>query len=382
MIDFEFKPCPGEDENTFTKRKAYYIRLLCPRIRLGTDNLNKKLNNLKPLSAGDRKEIDALWAHYLTPSQRDQLIDYRWYESYNKVLREGERLCDYMPDEFYFTFIDEYFTNPQHSNLCDDKNLYDLYFHDINRPEVIFRKMHNLFLDGDYNEITLEKAIALASEKSEVILKVGKFSFGGHGVLFWDSTKGDSLLKDYLLSSENIICQNVIKQHSELNRLNPRCVHTIRVMSLLFHDKVHVLSSVLRMGINGARVDNASSGGIFCGIKPDGQLKNVAYDYAVNVYPRHPQGTAFESVVIPNFSECISIVTSLAKRFCIISNLISWDFAIGEDGHPILIEFNVSCGGVNTHQLCNGPIFGDLTEEVLDDVFKNSYTLNSILKSM
>ena len=34
------------------------------------------------------------------------------------------------------------------------------------------------------------------------------------------------------------------------------------------------------------------------------------------------------------------------------------------------------------HQLCNGPIFGDMTHNVLKEVFDKSYTLNSIIKSM
>ena len=62
--------------------------------------------------------------------------------------------------------------------------------------------------------------------------------------------------------------------------------------------------------------------------------------------------------------------------------MISWDLAIEENGDPLLIEFNVCYGELDFHQLCNGPIFKDLTREVLDDVFENAYSLNSILKSM
>ena len=63
------------------------------------------------------------------------------------------------------------------------------------------------------------------------------------------------------------------------------------------------------------------------------------------------------------------------------SRLISWDLAIDENAQPLLIEGNLTFGELDFHQMCNGPIFGDLTEEVLKDVFANSYTLNSILKS-
>ena len=96
---------------------------------------------------------------------------------------------------------------------------------------------------------------------------------------------------------------------------------------------------------------------------------------------KHPQGVSFESVTIPNFSECTDLVTILAKRFSSLSRLISWDLAIDEAGHPLLIEFNLTWGQLDFHQYCNGPIFGDMTEDVLNDVFNNSYTLKSIIKS-
>ena len=140
------------------------------------------------------------------------------------------------------------------------------------------------------------------------------------------------------MKPEDLIFQDLIHQSEFMSSFNPDSVNTIRTMSMLRKDgTVKIYSSILRMGIKGAKVDNASSGGIVCGIRPNGQLKEVAYDTCANLFLKHPQGTAFESVTIPNFNECIEIVNLLAKRFCSISRLISWDLAIGEDGRPILI---------------------------------------------
>lgn len=381
MNVFPLRPYPGESIVSYEKRKAYYHRILVPRIAYGQDCLDNKLNNSKPISASERDEIDAFWSRYLTSVQRDTLMDYRFYDVYNKVLREGKRLCEYMPEDFYSLFIDEYFDNPQHSLPCDNKNLYDLYFHDINKPRTVFRKTRDLFLDEKYNEITLDMAIAMAREQGEVIVKPSLFSRSGRGLLFWNSgTDDETVIKDYLLNADDAVCQEVMKQHSELSRLNPTSLNTVRIMTLLLHSKVHVLSSVVRMGIKGKRVDNFTNGGIGSGIKPNGQLKNVAYDYQANRYDKHPSGTVFESVTIPNFNECIELVTNLAKRICTVSRLVSWDLAIDESGHPSFLELNFD-GGLDIHQLCNGPIYGEMTHEVLDYVFKNAYTLNSILKS-
>ena len=325
MVDFELEPYPGEDEVSYVKRKAYYYRMLKPRMTYDKP-YEMKLISAAPLSSSDKKEISTFWEGYMPSNAVNQLIDYHYYGIYKRVMRENELLSKYIPDSFYYLFIDDYYTNPQHSIPCDDKNLYDLYFHDINRPKVLFRVMYDMLLDDDYNQISVEDAIAMAREHGEVILKATRFLGSGHGVIFWNSaTEDDSIVRDLIKSSKNVVCQTLIKQHSELSRLNPTSVNTVRIMTLDFHGEIHVLSSIMRMGVNGSRVDNCYSGGVFCGIQPNGRLKNVAYDTFANIYTRHPQGTAFESVAVPNYGECIDLVTMLAKRFSSISRLISWD---------------------------------------------------------
>ena len=49
--------------------------------------------------------------------------------------------------------------------------------------------------------------------------------------------------------------------------------------------------------------------------------------------------------------------------------LVSWDIAIDECGDPVLIEANMRKGGINLNQFSNGPLFGDLTERVMNEVF-------------
>ncbi len=139
-------------------------------------------------------------------------------------------------------------------------------------------------------------------------------------------------------------------------------------MTLLLNNKINVLPPVLRMGINHSHVDNQSSGGIVCGINPDGRLKSCAFSEHGVRYDRHPQGFVFQDCVVPSLDESIEMVTRLAQRFPDF-RLIAWDIAIGEDAEPILIEANLSCGGIDLMQHNNGPLFGDLTDDVLRDVF-------------
>ena len=49
-----------------------------------------------------------------------------------------------------------------------------------------------------------------------------------------------------------------------------------------------------------------------------------------------------------------------------------------ENGDPVVIEVNMSYGQIDFHQLCNGPIFGDRTGEMLDYLFKHDRMLNGV----
>lgn len=384
MRDFELKPFPGESEDSFIKRKAYYIRILRARYEYGEHLINDYSPHGIPISESEKEEIDAFWDKFLKPELRDVLVDYRFYDVF-KYLNEnkGHRLSYYIPDTFYYAYVDDYFADPQFSKPCDDKNLYDLYFHDVAQPRTIFRKVDDFLLDSEYRSISLKEAIAKSKDEGEVVLKVGKFSSGGHGVMFWNSAvDSKEKLVEFLQSSKSIICQEVIKQHPELSILNPSSVNTIRVFTFAFKNKIHMLSSFIRFGGKGSRVDNSHSGGLACGLESDGRLKSMAFDLAAKKYDYQPEGKSLDQIVVPNYEKCVEMATRLAKRFVSITRMISWDFAIDEKGDPILIEFGVSFGGLNFHQICNGPIFGEMTEEVMKDVFDNSFTLNSIIKSM
>ena len=49
--------------------------------------------------------------------------------------------------------------------------------------------------------------------------------------------------------------------------------------------------------------------------------------------------------------------------------MVSWDFAVDQDGAPVFIEANLNVGGVHINQINNGPLFGEDTKMILDEVF-------------
>jgi len=335
------------------------------RLKTAKHYLSEKLGHLRPLTSAQRNEIINYWSQYTDVSR-----EMKWFEFYNNWCDE-QQLKHIIPDSIMYGDIDVFFTNPRRSYELDDKNLYSMFFQDIKMPPTVVRKCSGVLLDSDYHIIDEERALELCRQEPCVICKQARNSVGGKGVSFVDcSSASTQELKAMLSGPFDLIVQAIISQHESISRLHDKSVNTIRIMSLVLDGQVHLLSGVLRMGRDGSRVDNASSGGIVCGLNDDGTLKEFAYDVCGNCWTQHPQGAVFKGAKIAGYSQCRELVMQLAGRLCPTSRLVSWDFAVGEDGEPILIEVNLTYGQVDFHQMCNGPIFGELTDKILSTVFK------------
>ena len=343
------------------------------RNRFANNDFKTKHGKCVPLSTIEKNNIKFFWREY--KNIRKHL---KWYEFYKGFCKDDDSLKYYIPDDIWYSNIDTLFSDSRRANELDDKNLYDLYFYDVNKPITILRKTHGLLLDEKYNIISLDNAVIRCVERGRIICKEARLSEGGKGIKFFDfSLSSPNDFREYLYNHDEITIQEIVQQHKVLNQIHANSINTIRIMSLVFEEEVHILSSVLRMGRDGAKVDNASSGGIVCGIKQDGRLRDYACDTKGNSWSEHPQGAKFKDIMIVGYKECCELVNKLAGRMCGVSSLVSWDFAIDEKGSPILIEANLTFGEVDFHQMCNGPILGTLTEPVLNTVFNKSHDVRN-----
>lgn len=290
---------------------------------------------------------------------------------YNRVNEMDGFDPRYLSDDLFYCFVDPYFNKADATTYLDDKNLYDFYFSDIPRPMTIGRKINGHLLNASFGEESKEKLLELCESAGEVIVKRSVDSEGGKGVFFVEAKNNMHALEKLVDEESDFVVQEIIKQHPLLNAIHVGSINTIRIMSLEYSGEIIALSTVLRMGRNGSRVDNASSGGLFCGIDDKGRLKKFAFDMDGNKYDRHPDGVVFEGYYIPGIDECKRIIEKKAILFSRFSRLISWDFAIDEKGYPILIEVNLAYGQLDFHQMTNGPIFKDLTPSVIKEVFIN-----------
>jgi hypothetical protein len=148
-----------------------------------------------------------------------------------------------------------------------------------------------------------------------------------------------SLMKK--IGDETFILQKTLIQHPEMNRLNSSSINTLRIVTIHNGERILIYEKVLRIGIRGSIVDNASQGNLLCGIYEDGTLYKTASSAQIdlNWITHHPSSNVeFKSFKIPFFQEAIDLTIKLHNAYhCFF--VIGWDIAITENG-PAVIEGN------------------------------------------
>lgn len=278
----------------------------------------------------------------------------------------------YIPDGLWYGFIDTYYNPPKIAKIFDSKTLYSRILSDseIEHPNSVAFKINGYWVNGKFEPTDICQMVENLKD-GRFFVKQTEESNSGHGVKSFEMPQEREDLINYLENLKvNAVIQEGIDQHDTLAQLHPHSVNTIRVLTFLTKEgSVEVLSSILRMGRNMSFVDNACSGGLTVGIKSDGQLKTVGYDVEGNKYEMHPDTQVkFEKIQLPNFPTIIKTIKRLAWKLP-QTRLISWDIAVTQSGKPLLIEINLERGQLDFHQLNNGPVFGDYTEEILKEVF-------------
>jgi hypothetical protein len=331
--------------------KWFYNWQLKHKLLKKTDNIDKNYKNA----------IKNYWGQFNLNLNNNW---HRWYSSRNTIYD-----VKYIPEDLFYCYIEPYYNKTDFRAAYQDKALYSLLYSNVKQPVEVVKNMSGQNYDNESNPISLHEVIERCINKRKIIIKPSVESGGGRNVLFIDETDKllmrEKVMNAVSLFGKDYVVQEAIEQHEDLSKIYPLSVNTIRTISFLFDGKVHILSSVLRMGVNGRKVDN---GGIACGIKKDGTLNEIAIDKNGLKYEKHPDGFAFKNIVIPSYT---AVLETIRREHLKLGHfkLVSWDFAVDKDGSPILIENNLRFEEINFHQLNNGPLFGELTDNVLKEVF-------------
>ena len=355
--------------------RLYFKPYFYMKAKIVKDSVIKKttgyITGNRKLSKVEKEKIKSFFAPYT----KVNTIFHEFYTEKTGVFSER-----YIPTDIYSNVIDNYYNRRYEAKTVDNKCNYPMLFAGIKQAEMIVARNGDFWYDAHGQMIDLSKAEQILNNESAAFVKKATDSFGGKGVQYICSADGklfDELREAIKDIHGDLVVQQPLKQHHTLAQINESSVNTIRVLSMLRADGVKIYSCVLRMGIGGSKVDNASSGGITCGIDSDGKLKKRAFKPSGEVFEKHPtSGVTFEGYQIPSF-ETLKEVVHKAHPMIPHFRLVAWDFAIDEQGEPIMIEANLCLGELDFHQLNNGPVFGEDTVAVLNEVYgKNQKKCN------
>ncbi len=333
-----------------TMRKFVYTRL---------KNNSKEL----VLNTSQKKEINNYFSDY-------EKVTWKFHNFYTE--KTGNYYVNYIPEDIYFNKINRYYNDYQLAKVMDHKCYYENLFGDFKQPVKLADRKSEYWFIGNHMS-SFEQLLDMLCEEPAVFIKAAVDSSGGYGVKYVDKKECEDYRQSIKQTIEqirvDITIQKPIIQHKDLSRLNDSSVNTIRILTVLRNGKVKIYSSILRIGNGNVKVDNHSSGGMSVGIDENGRLKKYAYLFNSDKVTQHPfSGVEFQGYQLPAFDNAQEMVKK--AHLCVPHfKMISWDVAIDEYGEPVLIEANFTDGEIDFHQLNNGPLFGEDTKEILNEVY-------------
>ncbi len=321
------------------------------------------------LTDEEKKEIDEFFMANL-----GQKVDYRFHNTYKYY--SGKFDVRFMPPAIAMPNLVHYANDMSYINTVNDKNFLPLIAKaaGIKMPTTILSCTHGVFKDGNNKVLTKDEAVEHLLAQDSYIMKPSVDSCGGRGIVIVDKNSdtkinnAQDVLDLFEQMGEHFVCQKLMKNHKSISDIYPHSVNTIRIITYVHKGEVKATKGVLRLGAGGSRVDNVSAGGMYVAVKDNGEL----YDYAssdecIRNIKEHPDThVKFEGHVLENYPK---VVESAKRMHEMIPQLawIDWDFALDEDGEPILIEANcVNGGGLEMIQCSTGEgAFGDDTADIL-----------------
>lgn len=332
-----------------------------------------------PLTAEEKSQIDDYWGRYRFAYPE---IDYKSFQTFkNRLGRFDVRHC---PGPICAVHLRPRFCPVRYGTVWRQKGYAPLLYPGIKQPKTVLRQMAGLYYNRSYKPISARAAVSALARAlragAPLIVKVDKLGFGGgQGVSFLepDATVEQIRERLSLLGDSEFVIQETLEQSPFMAALNPQSVNTIRVCTLLWKGKVHVLAALVRVGKAGNRVDNFSAGGTIIGVDlTTGTLYPRGYAKDQPAVTTLASGLDLDSgapLVIPGFQKVLKSVEKLHYTIPYVK-LIGWDIALDEKDEPVFIECNFQ-NMIQIHEAVTGPLFGELLDDMLDTYLNESFSI-------
>lgn len=335
---------------------------LAPRIKTIGGELPK-------LTEAEKKSIDNIWRHIGAGN-----IDLDYWKFY-KSLWGGVVSPTIVPDNIYWSRIIRALNPASLTRTYINKSLYPIIFKGIRQPEILVNVINGIPYDRKMDKITPDAAVNILSRfDDDIIIKPTVATSGGRGVSKINFHDGADEIKRTLSAYGcNYICQGIVRQSASTAVFNPTSLNTFRVNTVNINGKTTCECMMMRHGLNGSVVDNFAVGGVVCGMTADGRFNGNNYNTALKKLTHLPDGTPYSGISVPRISDVMDYAIDSHQRFMPHIGHAAWDFALDENGKPVMIEVNLMLPGILMEQLTSrGPIFGNRTEEVIDYSLKRN----------
>lgn len=146
-----------------------------------------------------------------------------------------------------------------------------------------------------------------------------------------------------LVANHQLLVEEVVKQHPDLDRLEPNSLNCLRIITFLKPSgEVVVLQRVLKMG-TGAVIDNFTTGGVYTTLDEQGRGQFGAFGKQGEIVFEHPHThVRIDGFQVPLWEQVGPFVERIARVVPEIP-YVGWDIGISPTG-PVVIEGNYNSG--------------------------------------
>lgn len=256
--------------------------------------------------------------------------DYYALEFYNL---SGRKRKTFLTSKYNWNHLDRIST-PEARETMNDKHKFAIKFSDF-----LGRKW--IFVDGEMSDFN-----KFIDEHRKVIVKpYDGYEGKGIHIISSNDIKARKAFEKDVKSGNKFMVEQLLTQHEEMAKLNPDCINTIRVETMVDQRGVsHIINTVAIMGTKGGVTNNAHNGGIMCHVDIEGGFITgpARNPEGVNSYYHPDTHMPLPGFKIPMWED----VKAFALKMSQVepkARYIGWDIAITPDG-PVVIEGNTRPG--------------------------------------
>ena len=286
-----------------------------------------------------------------------------------------------LPDDLSHKAIESILNPVKFRAPYEDKNMFDKILGYEMTAKTLLRSMQGFLYDQTYKPVSTDVDLnKLIKGYQRVVAKQTLETCSGDDVLVFEQDSNSrwiqignpsneltlDLLKNRLGS--DWLLQEYLKQSEFMNSLCKTSVNTLRILVYrsVKDDVPHVLNAGIRIGHDGAIVDNSHQGGLFVGLDKNGRLNHWLTDQYLLKYTVH-NDIDFSTVnlQVPDWAKIIAFSEEVARRIP-YHRCLNLDVMIDFEGNPKIIEYNIGTMSMWLFQSHLYSCFGEYTDEIIE----------------